>query len=105
MNRIRSGVPLLLLALATACSSGGVGTTTSLSAGSDATDPSVTTTVGRVDETAPTSTATTEPAAATTETTTGRPLAPDFTLELGDGGEYTLSEGERPVYLVFWAEW
>jgi hypothetical protein len=34
-----------------------------------------------------------------------RPLAPDFTLELGDGGEYTLSDGEMPVYLVFWAEW
>jgi hypothetical protein len=35
----------------------------------------------------------------------GRSPAPDFTLELGDGGTYTLSEGEKPVYLVFWAEW
>ena len=34
-----------------------------------------------------------------------RPVAPDFTLELGEGGVYTLSQGERPVYLVFWAEW
>ena len=33
------------------------------------------------------------------------PVAPDFTLELGEGGTYTLSQGERPVYLVFWAEW
>lgn len=33
------------------------------------------------------------------------PLAPDFTLELGNGGEYVLSENEKPVYLVFWAEW
>jgi hypothetical protein len=41
----------------------------------------------------------------TTETTSGRPAAPDFTLELGDGGSYTLSEGTKPVYLVFWAEW
>lgn len=40
-----------------------------------------------------------------TETTSGRPVAPDFTLELGDGGSYTLSEGAKPVYLVFWAEW
>jgi hypothetical protein len=24
---------------------------------------------------------------------------------LGDGGTYTLSEGEKPVYMVFWAEW
>ena len=31
--------------------------------------------------------------------------APDFTLALGDGGSYTLSEGAKPVYMVFWAEW
>lgn len=41
----------------------------------------------------------------TTDTTSGRLLAPDFTLQLGDGGTYTLSEGAKPVYLVFWAEW
>lgn len=38
-------------------------------------------------------------------TTSGRQIAPDFTLELGDGGQYVLSEGAKPVYLVFWAEW
>jgi hypothetical protein len=32
-------------------------------------------------------------------------VAPEFTLELGEGGTYTLSEGEKPVYMVFWAEW
>jgi len=47
---------------------------------------------------------TTTPDGATT-TLSDRPLAPDFTLELGDGGSYTLSEGAKPVYLVFWAEW
>ncbi len=41
----------------------------------------------------------------TSTTASGRPVAPDFTLELNDGGTYTLSEGEKPVYLVFWAEW
>jgi hypothetical protein len=51
----------------------------------------------------PEATATTSPEA--TDTTSGRPAAPDFTLELGDGGTYTLSEGAKPVYLVFWAEW
>lgn len=51
------------------------------------------------------STTETTEAVETTETTSGRPLAPDFTLELGDGGTYTLSEGAKPVYLVFWAEW
>lgn len=40
-----------------------------------------------------------------TTTASGRPVAPDFTLELGEGGTYTLSEGAKPVYLVFWAEW
>jgi hypothetical protein len=33
------------------------------------------------------------------------PAAPDFTLALGDGGTYTLSEAAKPVYMVFWAEW
>jgi hypothetical protein len=32
-------------------------------------------------------------------------LAPDFTLQLSDGQEFTLSETTRPVYLLFWAEW
>jgi hypothetical protein len=31
--------------------------------------------------------------------------APDFTLSLGDGGRFTLSQENRPVFLVFWAEW
>lgn len=48
--------------------------------------------------------------AATGETTTSAPnpdvvAAPDFTLALGDGGSFTLSEEARPVFLVFWAEW
>jgi len=42
---------------------------------------------------------------AETTTSSARPVAPDFTLKLGEGGSYTLSAGERPVYLVFWAEW
>lgn len=48
--------------------------------------------------------ATTVPSATAT-TDSGRPVAPDFTLELDDGSSYTLSEGQKPVYLVFWAEW
>ncbi|MEE8497387.1 MAG: hypothetical protein V3S62_02525 [Acidimicrobiia bacterium] len=31
--------------------------------------------------------------------------APDFALALGQGGEFRLSDEERPVYMVFWAEW
>jgi hypothetical protein len=32
-------------------------------------------------------------------------IAPDFTLPLGGGGEFALSEEALPVYMVFWAEW
>jgi len=39
------------------------------------------------------------------DTTARSAMAPDFTLELADGGRYTLYEGEKPVYLIFWAEW
>lgn len=33
------------------------------------------------------------------------PLAPDFTLALANGDEFTLSAAVKPVYMVFWAEW
>lgn len=78
--------------------------------------PAVTTTTGTtvVSTTAgsPTTTvaATTAPPTTMAETTTTRPrpegeAAPDFTLELGEGGSFTLSEHHRPVFLLFWAEW
>ena len=31
--------------------------------------------------------------------------APDFELALGQGGSFRLSDAQKPVYLVFWAEW
>ena len=51
------------------------------------------------------STPTTSESDSPSTTDSGRPVAPDFTLVLGEGGEYTLSEGSKPVYMVFWAEW
>jgi hypothetical protein len=33
------------------------------------------------------------------------PPAPDFELALGDGGTFRLSDEQKPVYVVFWAEW
>ena len=29
----------------------------------------------------------------------------DFTFALADGSEFALSAEQKPVYLVFWAEW
>lgn len=40
----------------------------------------------------------------TTTVPAGEP-APDFALELGNGGTFLLSEEARPVFMVFWAEW
>ena len=58
---------------------------------------------------APEETTSSQPPPSTTQATgtteEGGPVAPDFTLQLGEGGEYTLSQGASPVYLVFWAEW
>ncbi|HXV70224.1 MAG TPA: hypothetical protein VEB69_02385 [Acidimicrobiia bacterium] len=83
-----------------ACSDGeSAFTTGSVAATTLPTDPGTSAPAGEDDE----PTATTTPQ--TTTTLSDRPLAPDFTLELGDGGSYTLSEGAKPVYLVFWAEW
>lgn len=47
----------------------------------------------------------TEPVAPEAGVAIEGPAAPDFTLTLGNGGTYTLSQGAKPVYLVFWAEW
>jgi uncharacterized low-complexity protein len=33
------------------------------------------------------------------------PAAPDFTFALADGSGFSLSGEQKPVYLVFWAEW
>ena len=33
------------------------------------------------------------------------PPAPDFELALADGSNFSLSAEQKPVYVVFWAEW
>lgn len=46
----------------------------------------------------------TAPGSAPTTTVAGE-AAPDFALDLGNGGTFVLSEEARPVFMVFWAEW
>lgn len=56
--------------------------------------------------TVPGSTTTAAPGGTTSSTVAvDGPPAPDFTLALGTGGEFTLSAEQKPVYMVFWAEW
>ncbi len=31
--------------------------------------------------------------------------APEFVLALGEGGEFSPSSEDKPIYMVFWAEW
>jgi len=52
---------------------------------------------------APTTTAV-EAAPSAAERPEGR-RAPDFELQLGQGGVFALSDEQNPVYMVFWAEW
>jgi len=33
------------------------------------------------------------------------PPAPNFELALVDGSSFVLSDEQKPVYLIFWAEW
>ena len=95
---VRRLIPMV--ALLAAC-----GGATGVSA--DSTDSAVTTeiAVGTDAVESGQGTTTTQGTNETSTTSSGRPVAPDFTLELSDGGSYTLSDAERPVYLVFWAEW
>ena len=98
MTLRKSWIGLLLVVAIAGCAAQGAGDsspTSQADPGTPQTTPGSTSSTGEI--------TTTE--AGSTPTTSDRPPAPDFTLQLGDGGSYTLSEGSKPVYLVFWAEW
>lgn len=110
MRRHWSALVIVLGLVVAACGGSTAGTDSGAISGIDP----VTTTAAPTTSTAPGSstTASTAGEGSTTSTTTapGEPadeavIAPDFTLALGTGGTYVLSEDTRPVYLVFWAEW
>jgi hypothetical protein len=70
------------------------------SAGSEATEPPTT---GRdAAETAPTSAGT---EALDAPPSFDGPPAPEFELALANGGNFNLADEQKPVYMVFWAEW
>lgn len=76
------------------------------------TAPSVAATTGPTPATVPGAESGTATTAATGPSAAERPapnpdreLAPDFTLNLGSGSTFVLSEETRPVFMVFWAEW
>lgn len=101
---------MILLVLATAC--GGAASDASapssapLADGSTTSQPDTTPTSEESENPVTTdSSVTTRAGDAEDSPTADLPAAPDFTLELGTGGEYTLSSTDNPVYLVFWAEW
>ncbi|MBM3696518.1 MAG: TlpA family protein disulfide reductase [Actinobacteria bacterium] len=90
---------VLLSGFAAACGgNGGASTSPTLSATTTATAETTTTA-------APGTTVTAGAAVAATTTEPRGPAAPDFTLALADGGEFRLGDEDRPVLLVFWAEW
>lgn len=99
---VRRLIPIMFFVAA--CSPGATppGATPPPSASGD--DPIVETTAG-VEETPQDTTPATSAQSSTETTISDRPVAPDFTLPLAGGGAYTLSETDKPVYLIFWAEW
>ena len=97
-----SGLALVLAA----CGGGAVENATP--ADSSSTVPSSDTSPTTVPSTEPGTPPVTEPTEPATERPAPDPdreLAPDFSLLLGNGSTFVLSEETRPVFMVFWAEW
>ena len=73
---------------------------TSTTAGSETAAPATETTA------APDSTENPDTTTTTTEALRAEaPVAPAFVTTLSDGSQFDMSAHDRPVYLVFWAEW
>jgi hypothetical protein len=99
INRSALMVALVLTAAACAGDGGAIDTSTSTTASTVA--PPATEATG---STGGEATSTTAPATEPPPQVEG-PAAPDFVLALADGSSFSLSDEQKPVYLVFWAEW
>ena len=96
---MRRTAAVLALTLVAAC--GGTPTATTGEA-------TTTTSVTAPASTASTVVTTSSPTTVTGEappTTPGGDPAPEFSLQLGDGSTFMLSSEQRPLFMVFWAEW
>ena len=106
--RRRASLVTAVALILAACGGGNEGVSTPLATTAPAAVPSP-------DSTAPdgsTDAVTTTPAPESVPGQSSRPapdpdreIAPDFTLNLGSGSTFVLSEETRPVFMVFWAEW
>lgn len=104
-GRVNRSVSLLVAVVFVATACGGAATDLS---GEVEPIAGAVTTVSDASPTTTRSTATTGPSAAEPNpppSGVDGPAAPDFSLVLSDGSTFTLSEGSKPVYMVFWAEW
>lgn len=102
--RFRSLVVSLML-VATACGGSGADNAAPTTAPAGSAGPSSTEAPGSNEAPGTTQAAATDSTAATEPPRTEGPEAPDFTTILADGSTFSLSEHDKPVYLVFWAEW
>ena len=96
------------MALVAAACSGGEATETVSSSSVVSTEAAAPGTTATTATEAPANDATTStaaPAESTQPLPVEAPPAPDFTLALDDGSEFVLSDEQKPVYVVFWAEW
>ena len=96
-------LPALAVVAATACGSGQITEDTFDTVPPSSTSSS-TTEVPQVSD-VPGTTGPTSTAATTAPVVVDGPPAPDFSLALADGTDFTLSAEQKPVFMVFWAEW
>jgi len=95
---------LAVVAVTAAACGGGQITENSFDTDLPSSTSTSTTELPRVSDT-PGTTGPTTTAATTAPVVVDGPPAPDFSLALADGTEFTLSAEQKPVYMVFWAEW
>lgn len=101
----RSRTLLLVASLVLAGCAGGTAATDAAGDPPATTAPAASTPATSATTAAPVPTTRVPAGSVTTSIADDRPEAPDFSLDLGDGGTFVLSEETRPVFMVFWAEW